>query len=243
MYSFFKSQFASKALGSIRDTLLFSFNDSDGMRISPTSFIRGEIGGSARLSGSKGSSNKLAYARLRYYSILGSQYLGDFYIGKHTLASSLNVLYGNELDRDVEFLLGARNGLRGYEDRTFTGDQRLLFNLEDRFYLVEDVFRLISIGGVLFFDAGGTSTQGFGDIIDDNLYADIGFGFRFGLTRSSGGSVLRLDFAFPLRDGPDGSGAFEPRVLITSGQAFTARLPSERNASKASTVRSGFIPQ
>src|SRR5690606_35674414 len=140
------------------------------------------------------------------------KFLGDVYIGKHTIATSLAADWGEDFDKDVELLLGAREGLRGYEDRTFTGDQRLVLNLEDRFHLVEDVYRLVSIGGAFFFDVGGTSRSGFGDIIKDNLYSNVGFGLRFGLTRSSGGAVVRVDVAFPLRDGPDGSEVGEPRI-------------------------------
>ena len=147
-----------------------------------------------------------------------------------------------KLDSDLEFLLGASNGLRGYEDRTFSGDHRALLNVEDRFHLVEDVYRLLSIGGAVFFDVGGTSRKGVSEIIGDQLYADVGFGLRFGISRSSGGAVLRLDVAFPLREGPDGSQFLEPRILLSSGQLFSARLPSESLRSQAATVSAGFLP-
>ena len=149
---------------------------------------------------------------------------------------------GNGLIKMWELLLGARSGLRGYDDRTFSGDHRLLFNIEDRFHIKEDIFKLISLGGVFFFDMGGVSRTGFGDIITDELYADVGFGLRFGMTRSSGGNVVRLDLAFALRDGPDGTEQWDPRILITSGQLFNAFLSTETTPQNATRVSTGFLP-
>ncbi|HQH28496.1 MAG TPA: hypothetical protein PLP17_13955, partial [Oligoflexia bacterium] len=61
-------------------------------------------------------------------------------------------------------------------------------------------------------------------------------------TRSSGGAVIRIDVAFPLRNGPDGSSEFEPRLLISTGQYFSARLRSEALSSQAARVSAGFLP-
>lgn len=237
----FRTQVAPKALGSREDTLLLKASTTDGWRLTPTSFFRAEINGASRIDLHE-VSNVLFGARLKFYDIVGALQLGGFYIGKHTLASSLSIDIGEKLDRDFQLLLGAGNGLRGYKDRTFSGDHRIVLHLEDRFYMVEDVFRLLSIGGALFFDAGGTSDDGISDLLKDNLYADVGFGLRFGVSRSSGGAVIRADVAFPLRDGPDGSGTFEPRFIITAGQAFSAKLPSERLRSQAASVSAGFLP-
>jgi hypothetical protein len=237
----FRAQIAPEALGSSDDTLLLKASTTDGWRLTPTAFFRAEISGASRVD-SHEVSNVLVGARLKFYDIVGALQLGGFYIGKHTIASSLSIDTGEKLDRDFQLLLGAGNGLRGYKDRTFSGDHRIVLNLEDRFYLVEDVFRLLSIGGALFFDAGGTSDDGFSDLIKDHLYADVGFGLRFGVSRSSGGAVIRADVAFPLRDGPDGSGTFEPRFIVTAGQAFSAKLPSETLRSQAASVSAGFLP-
>lgn len=233
--------FAADALGSRRDTLLFNVSDSDGTRFSPTQFLRGKVGVTTR-GDSDGFRNTLASFDVRYYNVLGAKYLGDTYVGRHTLVGSLSADFGDDLDRDRELLLGATNGLRAYEDRTFVGSQRLLLTLEERVHIVEDVYKLVSIGGAIFFDAGGTSTQGFGDILDDRLQSDVGIGLRFGFPRSSGGSVLRVDLAFPLRDGPDGSQVGEPRLLVTTGQVSTARLPAESQQSPGSNVTVKFIP-
>ena len=226
----FSSQIAPEALNSKNNTLLLSASDSQGLRLSPTSFLRGALGVGGRLD-EVGFRQVIGRAEARYYNVTGAQYVSGVYVGKHTLASSLVLEYGESLDKDSELLLGASNGLRGYEDRSFTGDQRLVFNAEDRFHLVEDVLRLVSLGGAFFVDAGGTSRSGFGDIVGHELYADVGFGLRFGLPRSSGGNVVRLDIAFPLRDGVDDDKAYQPRILITTGQLFSAFLSTERSSS------------
>ncbi|MFN8389818.1 MAG: hypothetical protein U0136_05975 [Bdellovibrionota bacterium] len=233
--------FASDALGSTRDTLLLNVSDSDGYRFTPTSFTRGKISLQTRAD-TEAVNNTLFMADLRYYYVMGAKYLGQTYVGKHTLVGSLSVDWGDRLDRDKQILLGASNGLRGYEDRAFAGKQSLVFNLEERAYIAEDLFKLISLGTVLFFDAGGTSSQGLGDIVTDELFSDAGIGLRVGFPRSSGGSVLRIDLAFPLKDGPDGNRALEPRLLFTTGQLVSARLPNESDTSPGSNVTVRFLP-
>ena len=235
-----QAQYAPEAFGSLGNTLLMRASDSDGWRLSPTAFLRAAVSSSARLGSSK-LRNILLRAEAKYYNILGPLFFGQLYLGKHTLGSSFVADFGVNLDRDREFLLGANSGLRGYEDRTFTGDQRLLLNLEDRFHLVEDVLKLVSVGGAVFFDVGGTSRRGFGDIVDNELYANVGVGLRLGLTRSSGGNVVRVDLAFPLREAIDGTQEFAPRLLITSGQVFSANLSTERSQNNSAQVSSGFL--
>lgn len=231
--------FAPDVLGSDNDTLLVSISDSDGMRTGSHAFLRGEIGVSGRVDQHE-TDNTIIHMDLKYYNVLGSRYLSDFYLGRHTIASSLLVDWGENLDKDKELLLGATDGLRGYKDRTFTGDQRIIFNLEDRFHVVEDFAKLVSIGGAVFFDAGGTGSSGLADIVSDDLFSDVGFGFRFGVPRASGGAVIRFDIAFPLRDGPDGTDKYQPRFLITTGGAFNARLRSEVPTLQATTTSMNF---
>lgn len=218
---------APKFLDSMEDAALINISDSDGYRISPTSFLRGELGFATR-GESDGFDNSLIRAEAKYINVLGVLKPMGFYIGKHTTIGSLSIDDGEKLDRDREFILGAENGLRGYADRTFNGKTRMVVNLEDRFHLIEDIYRLVSLGGAVFADAGGVSNKGVGDLVNSELYYDVGMGLRFGLPRSANGTVLRLDVALPLRDGPDGSNKYEPRVLITLGQVFSAQLRSER---------------
>jgi outer membrane protein assembly factor BamA len=233
--------FAPEALGSDRDTLLLNVSDADGVRFSPTAFARGKIGLVSRVN-TDSANNTIATADFRYDYVMGAKYWGRTYMGKHTLVGSLAMDVGDRLDKDKQFLLGASNGLRGYKDRMFTGNQSLVLNLEERTYIAEDLYHLISVGTVVFFDAGGTSNQGVGDILTDELHSDVGIGLRIGFPRSSGGSVLRIDLAYPLQDSPDGTASLEPRILFTSGQLVSARLPNESDQSPGSNVTVQFLP-
>ena len=232
--------FAARELGSRENTLLARISDSEGWRFGEAEFLRAAASLSARINEDE-IENVLLHAEIKYYNVMQPSYYRDIYLGRHTIAAALRVDMGEKFDLDRELLLGAGNGLRGYEDRTFSGDSRIIFNAEDRFHIWEDLLRLVSIGGAVFVDAGGTSRKNLAEIITDNFYADVGFGLRFGLTRSSGGSVLRVDVAFPLRDGLDDSQRFEPRILITTGQLFGAGLSTERSNTNA-RISSGFLP-
>ena len=236
---FVKSGYAPEALGSASNNVFFAFSASEGRKFSDTAFIRGGLGGSTRIEPDY-VQNTILQAESKYYNVLGERCFLGVPIGRHTLASSFLALYSADLDKDQEFLLGATTGLRGYKSRTFTGDSLMLLNLEDRFYLVDDVLKLFSVGGAFFADIGGTSTEGLGDIIKDRLYADVGYGLRIGFPRASGGTVWRIDVAYPLRDGPDGSNQGEPRFLFTIGQVFSGNLRTEAPDAKQAKADIGF---
>lgn len=230
---------APTALGSSEDNLILTSNAGIGRRISASSFIRGEIGGASRIV-DNGFENSLIRGELRYYNVFGPVFWGKTYLGKHTLAGNFFVDYGIDIDDEREFLLGADNALRGYDARTFSGDKRIALNLEERIHWKENVLDLISIGTAAFVEAGGASEDDFGRLISDGIYSDVGVGLRIGFPRSSGGKVLRLDFAVPLRDGPDGSEQFEIRLIASGGQLFSSFLQTERAGSERASVDVGF---
>jgi hypothetical protein len=230
---YFGAHLAPKALGSNVNALRLSASRVQGWKLSNSSFVKGELGVGTRAE-TDGFTDSLFRGEVRYYNVLGPQFAGGLFLGNHTLAFSMVADYGKDLDRDREFLMGADNFLRGYKARTFTGDKRFAVNLEDRVHLVDEVFRLISLGAAFFIDAGGASSRGFDDLFANRFYSNIGAGLRFSFPRSSVGRVIRLDVALPLRDGPDGSGRFEPRILFATGQLFSSNLSSElRNGERA----------
>lgn len=230
---------APKAIGSRDDTLLFSANRNQGFRFGPTEFMRTEIGGATRYS-NDGFANTLLRAEAKYYNVLGIIERNGWYLGRHTLAASAFIDYGIDLDRDREFLVGGDNVLRGYEAKAFSGNKRWGLNLENRVHIAEDLFRLVSIGAAAFIDIGGATSESLGRLFTDRTYSDIGIGLRAAFPRSSGSRVLRLDVAFPLRDGPDGSSAFEPRVLLSGGQLFGSQLRSETLGPEQANVAIGL---
>lgn len=235
----FTAQIAPEFLGSADDALLVSASSSRGQSFSYNSFLRGELGMASRI-GEGGLDNSLYRGELKYYNVLGQLYLLDLPLGKHTLAAAGYLDYGDDLDLDRQLRLGADNSLRGYTARTFTGDKRFALNFEDRIHIADDIMKLVSLGAAGFVDIGGATYDPLGDLLTDNVYSDVGVGLRIAFPRSSGGRILRMDVAFPLRDGPDGSGEYEPRFIISGGQTFDSFLRSESVGSERASVAVGF---
>ena len=231
------AMFAPEKLGSLDDTLLLDGNRTIGTRLGAGSFARGEFGFSTRRTSSS-FDNTLLRSEAKYYNVLGMLHYGDMYLGKHTLAAGIYTDWGLDLDRDREFLTGADSGLRGYEARSFTGDKRLVLNLEERAHFADDVLELISLGAAAFIDAGGSTDASYGHLFNDDLYADAGVGLRIGFPRSSGGKVARIDFAVPMRDSGDGND-YTVRILFTGGQIFSSLLRSELLGARGANVEVG----
>lgn len=233
-------QGAPEALGSSQNTLLISGSARSGIRFGEKEFGRGEIGGSLRTN-SDGVENLFLRAEEKYFNVLGPRYLLGRYVGQHTIAAAISFEYGHKFDGDRQLLLGAENGLRGYESRTFEGDKRFLFTVEDRVTLIEDLFDLMSIGGVAFADVGGTTYDAPGRIFKNELYSNVGLGLRIGFPRSSGGGVVRIDLAIPLREDPQsGEQQYEPRLTISTGQIFGGRMSTEQYGLEKANVSVGL---
>lgn len=232
-------QFSPRQLGSRENSFLFNVNRSRGWRFNERSFLRGELGGSSRLDTDQ-LNNTLIRAEAKYYSVIGDYFIGDTFLGRHTFASQFFADFGDDLDGDRQLLLGADNSLRGYEINTFEGDKRMALNVEERVHIADDVFQLVSLGAAFFVDVGGATRDSLYSIVTDDLYGDAGFGLRFCFPRASGGGIVRMDVAFPMRDGPDGSNAWEPRIVFAAGQLFGARLRSEVIGAENASSGIGF---
>ncbi len=237
--SLIQLQLAPRSLGSLDNAALPSLNRSRGWRTSDRSFLRGEIGGSTRVQQDT-VSNSLIRAEAKYYSVIGDLFMGQRFLGRHTFASQFYIDFGDKLDRDRQLLLGADTGLRGYEINTFEGDKRVVLNLEERSHLADDVLQLVSLGTAVFIDVGSASRESLGSMLTDDLYGDIGVGLRLCFPRATGGGIVRIDIAVPLRDGPDGSKSGEPRVIFAAGQLFGARLRSEVVGAENTSSSIGF---
>jgi outer membrane protein assembly factor BamA len=231
--------FSPRTLGSRENSFLVNANRSRGWRFSERSFLRGEIGGASRLDKDQ-LTNTLLRTEAKYYAVLGDYFVGDRYFGRHTIASQFFMDFGDDLDNDRQLLLGADNSLRGYEVNTFEGDKRMALSLEERAHVADDVFQIVSVGTAVFLDVGGATRDSLSSIVTDDLYGDVGFGLRFCFPRASGGGVVRMDIALPLRDGPDGSQAWDPRVVFAAGQLFGARLRSEQIGAENASSGIGF---
>jgi|694.fasta_scaffold13033_2 outer membrane protein assembly factor BamA len=232
-------QVAPTSLGSLYNAVLTTANRSRGWKTTDRSFLRGEIGGSTRIAQDQ-IENTLLRGEAKYYSVIGDLFMGERFLGRHTLASQFYLDWGERLDKDRQLLLGADTGLRGYEINTFSGDKRFVLNLEERTHLADDVFQLVSLGTAAFIDVGAANSNSIAELFSEDVYSDVGFGLRFCFPRSSGGGVVRIDVAVPLRDGPDGSKAGEPRIIFAAGQLFNARLRSEIIGAENAAANIGF---
>ncbi len=136
----------------------------------------------------------------------------------NTVVTRLKLDLGRNLDRDTQLFLGTFNGLRGFDTRQFVGEKRFVFNLEDRLFFVNDLFHLVSLGAVVFFDSGYVWERNQGVDFRD-LATSAGIGLRIDAPRGSGEALFRLDVGVPITDG--GSGKHTPGVTLSSGQGFT----------------------
>ncbi|MDH3531955.1 MAG: BamA/TamA family outer membrane protein [Gammaproteobacteria bacterium] len=117
---------------------------------------------------------------------------------KRLFFAKLSGTYGHNLDLDQHLLLGGDSGLRGYPLRYQMGDKRMLLTLEQRVFTDWYPWRLLRVGGAVFFDAGRTWGQGPIPVENHGLLKDVGIGLRLGNPRSGLGNVAHIDLAFPL---------------------------------------------
>lgn len=133
-----------------------------------------------------------------------------------TLAVHSGLTLGWHLDASGLLSLGEENGLRGYGLSQFTGNRRFLFNVEDRIFLLDELWRLLDIGAVVFFDSGYVWPAS-SRIKPNDMKSSVGLGLRAAPSRSAGNSPVRIDLAYALSDNGSGS---RLSLSILAGQAF-----------------------
>lgn len=131
-----------------------------------------------------------------------------------TLALHLGGTLLHRPDPEVQLETDGENGLRGYRLHAVAGTRRLVANAEARTVFLSDVLSLVSIGAAAFVDGGWSGGP------PDGMVAllDAGVGLRFGLARSSAGTILRLDVSRALLEDPLGRRGW--LVTFASSQAF-----------------------
>jgi len=186
--------YVGHSLGATENSVPFSANDSFGFGGDGAWFGLASYGISSRyqLDSEKQPEgrmfNTIYFANLNYYRHLT-------YTFPMTGVAHLESAYLQNPDTANVLSLGGSSGLRGYPNNSFTGNKSILFNLEDRFYYPDEFLHLAYMGGAVFLDAGEVQPQGQG-FTQKDVHADIGFGMRFGLSRSSAGTVFRVDLAY-----------------------------------------------
>jgi hypothetical protein len=187
--------YASTAYGADRDAAVFDSSLSTGFKPSRdqtflfSSGLSGRWETSGNQSRNRGAENVVLSTNARYY-------LRDF--GEHLFFVTVEAAAARHLDVDNQLLLGGDTGLRGYPLRYQDGDRRALITLEQRFFTNYYPFRLVRVGGAVFFDAGRTWAGESGRAPSFGLLKDVGVGLRLSASRSGLGNVVHLDLAFPL---------------------------------------------
>jgi outer membrane protein assembly factor BamA len=185
--------YASESLGSGNDAILLEASMHDGVDLRPGQ----SLFGSAEISGRYEDGeirNGVLTAEARYYWATSA---------KSKFFASVAGTTTEQLDTDVQLLLGGDNGLRGYPLRYQAGTSRALLTLEQRYYTRWYPFRLFHVAGAAFFDMGRTWGRDVTGAESLGLLRDVGIGLRLGSSRSAFGNVLHIDLAFPLDGGGD----------------------------------------
>ena len=97
-----------------------------------------------------------------------------------------------------QLVLGGDDGLRGYPLRYQSGTRRVLFTAEQRFYTDVYLWRLLRLGGAAFVDVGRAWGGPLPTTANPGWLSNLGFGLRVVSERSSFGTVVHVDVAFPL---------------------------------------------
>jgi len=206
---------SSPSFGGDVTRLIFATGATTGWRPGPRQLVLASVEGSTRWRNHPNggdTENLLASGSLRYY-------IRDF--GNNVFYAAAEGEFGQHLDAENQILLGGDNGLRGYPLRYQSGDRRILFTLEQRFFSDREYFHLLHVGAAVFFDAGRAWYNTFPDPYffptERPLLKDAGIGLRLGSSRSSRAALVHLDLAFPLNGD---SSIKRVQWLVTTNETF-----------------------
>ena len=217
--------FTGQALGSDRDRWLVNVLEQQGLFILPGRFALAQAGVTGRVADSKWE-NALFFANVNLF-------WKSSFVAPQTWVAHLEANTSRNLDGENQIQLGGNNGLRGYKNFSFNGGRSVLLNLEDRFFFPGEYFHLFRFGAAAFYDSGSVVQEHEGFSFK-KFKSDVGLGLRFSSTRSQTGSVVRLDVAYALNQGPHGG----KWVLGMKGQqAFAIFNSSTKEVRQAPRTR------
>jgi hypothetical protein len=198
---------SDEAFGADRDALVYSASISRFFGSVDDKALALSADTSGRLEGST-TANALVSVEARY-----SQRFSE----KHSFFATLATTVGHNLDLESPVEIGGDTGLRGYPLRYQSGDSKLLFSVEQRYFWDWYPLRLFRVGGAIFADVG--RTWGDHPLGGQELgwLKDVGIGLRFAPTRTGSRKIVHFDIAFPL----DGDASIdEVQILLESKKSF-----------------------
>lgn len=199
---------AARGLGSTQAVTLYAANLAKGVRLGDAGTLLAAARAAGEYAAGEADRGTLG-ASLRYYERRGG----------HTALFLGLAADATDFSDGTQFLsLGGEIGPRGYPTNYQRGDRRVTFTAERRFYSDWFPFRLVRVGGAVFFDVGrawGGPYQKQDDAAQ-HWASNIGAGLRLLSARSSSGTTLHLDIAFPL-ERTSGIDAFQVSLESKTG--------------------------
>lgn len=179
--------YAGTSLGSDRSAWMLAATAQKGFGDTEKRMLLLNAETSGRIESGR-TANAIIESSARYYHRLSPKWLRTI---------SLQATKGINLDLDRPMQLGGDTGLRGYPVRYQSGDSRVLFSIEQRYFTDWYPWRIVRVGAAAFFDAG----RSFGDnpIGGESLgwLRSVGVGLRLAPTRGSR-KMFHIDVSFPL---------------------------------------------
>ncbi len=201
--------YSNESFGSDRDRLVYSAGMRDAWRLNEGTLMQWEVGVDGMWQYDVDNSEDVeVVSKLRFYDGVGES---------HGTYLAFDLRWTKSLPVNKQILLGPEENLRGYPARYQSGDRSFIFTAEHRFYTDWHLFRLLRVGGAVFFDAGRAWFPGDENKGATGILADAGFGLRFSSSRAQTKTVLHVDVAFPFEKQDD---IDSYQIVVKTKQSF-----------------------
>ncbi len=173
-----------------------------------------------QLTGASAFSRAAAY--YTYQEFLG---LGFYRITENLLlAANIRQQTVWNWAKQRQLILDNDAGLRGYDLNSFAGDNRMVSNVELRFFPNITAF-LFNLSGVAFFDVGSVWRQDI-KLTKAQFHNSAGLGLRLHFTKSDNPDhIFRIDFAYNFDEKRFGGIVFSTRQMFSAFKNHEFRLP------------------
>ena len=163
-----------------------------------------------------------AQARYTYLEING---LGHARIGDHfVLASRIRTQTAWNWNAYRQLILDFETGLRGYDANQLAGENRLIANVEWRWFPKWRVW-ILGLSAVAFYDVGSVWNQG-DDFLNSRYRSAVGLGFRIHNLKASGrDAIFRFDFAMNLDENKFSGLIFSTNQLFSAFGSHRYKAP------------------
>lgn len=178
--------------GESGNSLFVSLAERKGVELGRGRFLLGDLRWAGR------------HRRGRWENAVGEAQLDGFsrLTTRAVILTRARYRHGSNLDPEVQFTLGAQNGLRGYPVHQWAGTRSLLLATESRLFVADDVKQLVSLGLASFAEAGYAWPDGQRVSLRD-LRGDVGMGVLIGRNRlTTSRRAIRFDLAYAFNPPP-----------------------------------------